>query len=162
MEKAEDRLPFFFRPSLFGALTLLILSFFAMMSNGQTSGALQNTTMQVLAAGKTNKQIAIPTQAPTPTPTPSPTPTVEPTADPIQDSVWDMLAQCETNGNWAEDTGNGYYGGLQFAQSSWESVGGSGNPAEASREEQIMRGKLLQARSGWAAWGGCAEKLELD
>jgi len=103
-----------------------------------------------------------PTDTPTPTPLPTATPTPMPTVDPTNDAVWDQLAACESNGHWNDDTGNGYYGGLQFNQGAWNSVGGSGNPASASREEQIMRGKMLQARRGWGAWGGCAAKLGLD
>jgi LysM repeat protein len=76
-------------------------------------------------------------------------------------SVWDRLAACEAGGNWAINTGNGYYGGLQFTLSSWQGVGGSGLPSNASREEQIMRGQMLQARSGWGAWPACSARLGL-
>jgi LysM repeat protein len=77
-------------------------------------------------------------------------------------SVWDRLAQCEAGGNWAINTGNGYYGGLQFTMSSWAAVGGSGLPSDASREEQIARGQLLQQRQGWGAWPACSAKLGLS
>lgn len=80
---------------------------------------------------------------------------------PSDGSVWDQIAACEAGGNWAINTGNGYYGGLQFSLSSWRSVGGSGLPSEASREEQIMRGQMLQARSGWGAWPACSSRLGL-
>jgi LysM repeat protein len=76
-------------------------------------------------------------------------------------SVWDQLAQCEAGGNWAANTGNGYYGGLQFTVSSWQAVGGSGLPSNASREEQIQRGEMLLARQGWGAWPACTAKLGL-
>ena len=76
-------------------------------------------------------------------------------------SVWDQLAACEAGGNWAINTGNGYYGGLQFNQGSWAAAGGSGYPNMASREEQIMRGQILQARQGWGAWPSCSAKLGL-
>lgn len=76
-------------------------------------------------------------------------------------SVWDRLAQCESGGNWSINTGNGYYGGLQFTLSTWRGVGGSGYPHQASREEQIARGQILQARSGWGQWPACAAKLGL-
>jgi len=76
-------------------------------------------------------------------------------------SVWDRLAQCEAGGNWHINTGNGYYGGLQFSLTSWRAVGGSGYPHEASREEQINRGERLQNIQGWGAWPGCAAKLGL-
>ncbi|HEV7952054.1 MAG TPA: transglycosylase family protein [Candidatus Saccharimonadales bacterium] len=76
-------------------------------------------------------------------------------------SAWDRLAQCEAGGNWAINTGNGYYGGLQFTISSWQAVGGSGLPSDASREEQIQRGEMLLARQGWGAWPACTAKLGL-
>lgn len=76
-------------------------------------------------------------------------------------TVWDRLAQCESGGNWAINTGNGYYGGLQFTLSSWSAVGGSGYPHQATRSEQIMRGQRLQAQQGWGAWPACAAQLGL-
>lgn len=76
-------------------------------------------------------------------------------------SVWDQLAQCEAGGNWSINTGNGYFGGLQFSISSWQAVGGSGLPSNASREEQIMRGEMLKSLQGWGAWPACSAKLGL-
>jgi len=76
-------------------------------------------------------------------------------------SVWDRLAQCEAGGNWSINTGNGYYGGLQFSLSSWRAVGGSGLPSDASRDEQIQRGQMLQSRAGWGSWPACSAKLGL-
>jgi LysM repeat protein len=75
--------------------------------------------------------------------------------------VWDRLAQCESGGNWAISTGNGFYGGLQFTLGSWQAAGGTGNPAQASREEQIARAQVLQSRQGWGAWPACSAKLGL-
>jgi hypothetical protein len=75
--------------------------------------------------------------------------------------VWDRLAACESGGNWSINTGNGYYGGLQFSLSSWRAVGGSGYPHRASRAEQIRRGRRLKARQGWGAWPSCSGKLGL-
>lgn len=77
------------------------------------------------------------------------------------DTVWDALAKCESGGNWAINTGNGYYGGVQFSLATWRSLGGTGLPSEASREEQIQRASALQARAGWGQWPGCARKLGL-
>ena len=74
---------------------------------------------------------------------------------------WDAVAQCESSGNWAINTGNGYYGGLQFSAATWRSVGGSGLPHQHSREEQIKRGQILQARAGWGQWPSCSAKLGL-
>ena len=76
-------------------------------------------------------------------------------------SVWDQLAACESGGNWAINTGNGFYGGVQFTLSTWQSIGGSGLPSDASREEQIMRAQMLQARSGWGQWPACSARLGL-
>ena len=76
-------------------------------------------------------------------------------------TVWDQLAECESGGNWGISTGNGYYGGLQFSQGSWNAAGGSGNPANASREEQIRVAENLQAQQGWGAWPACSSELGL-
>ncbi|QGA08964.1 DUF348 domain-containing protein [Nocardioides sp. dk884] len=77
------------------------------------------------------------------------------------DTVWDRLAQCESGGNWATNTGNGYYGGLQFSAATWASVGGTGLPHQHSREEQIKRGQILQSRAGWGQWPHCSSQLGL-
>ena len=76
-------------------------------------------------------------------------------------SVWTQLAACESGGNWAANTGNGYYGGLQFSLSSWRAVGGSGYPHEASASTQIAMAQRLQSSQGWGAWPGCAAELGL-
>lgn len=79
-------------------------------------------------------------------------------------SVWDRLAQCESGGNWSMNTGNGFYGGLQFMQSTWVSVGGTRYapaPHLASREQQIAAAETLLARSGWGQWPACSTKLGL-
>ena len=77
-------------------------------------------------------------------------------------SEWDRLAQCESGGNWSINTGNGYYGGLQFRLESWQAVGGSGYPHQASKEEQIHRAAKLQAIQGWRAWPACSARLGLS
>src|SRR5687768_8553280 len=87
-----------------------------------------------------NKQIATPTPA-VATQAASPRPKAT-NIIPSDGSVWDRIAACESGGNWAINTGNGYYGGLQFSLSSWRGVGGVGLPSEASREEQIARGQM--------------------
>lgn len=92
---------------------------------------------------------------------PAPAPAPRAAFAPSGGSVWDQLAQCESTGNWAINTGNGYYGGLQFSLSSWQAVGGSGLPSDASREEQIARAEMLQSRQGWGAWPACSAKLGL-
>ena len=75
--------------------------------------------------------------------------------------VWGALAQCESGGNPATNTGNGYYGLYQFSLSTWRAMGGSGLPSEASAAEQTQRAQALQARSGWGQWPACAAKLGL-
>lgn len=107
-----------------------------------------------------NQQIATPTPA-TATAQASATRSTVAAPSVAGGSVWDSLAACESGGNWAINTGNGFYGGLQFTLGSWQAVGGSGLPSDASREEQIMRGQLLQARGGWGNWPACSAKLGL-
>jgi Transglycosylase-like domain len=114
------------------------------------------------------------TAPPTTTTTAPPTTTTAPPAenpappstgggigDPGDYATWDALAECESGGNWQANTGNGYYGGLQFSASTWQSVGGSGLPHEHSRETQIHFGQVLQARSGWGQWPHCSAELGL-
>ena len=77
-------------------------------------------------------------------------------------TVWDQLAQCESGGNWAINTGNGYYGGLQFNLGTWQSYGGSGYPHQNSREAQIAVAERLRAATGgYGSWPHCAAQLGL-
>ncbi len=87
--------------------------------------------------------------------------TVVPPAGITPENVWDHLAMCESSGDWHINTGNGYYGGIQFLPESWAWVGGTGLPHEHTREEQIYRGTLLWQIQGWEAWPQCARKLGL-
>ena len=75
------------------------------------------------------------------------------------DDQWDRMAKCESGGDWSINTGNGFYGGLQFTLTSWRYVQGSGYPHQASRDEQIFRADLLWLIQGWGAWPGCSRKL---
>ncbi|HEX6352220.1 MAG TPA: transglycosylase family protein [Actinophytocola sp.] len=79
--------------------------------------------------------------------------------------VWDRLAKCEAGGNWAINTGNGYYGGLQFNLSTWQSNGGTqyaAYPHQATREQQIAIATLVRdRRGGYGAWPSCARQLGL-
>ncbi|SMD23708.1 resuscitation-promoting factor [Lentzea albidocapillata] len=80
--------------------------------------------------------------------------------------VWDRLAKCEAGGNWAINTGNGYYGGLQFSASTWAAHGGTAYaqlPHQATREQQIATATKLRDRAGgtYGAWPGCRAKLGL-
>jgi uncharacterized protein YabE (DUF348 family) len=77
-------------------------------------------------------------------------------------TVWDRLAQCESGGSWATNTGNGYYGGLQFSLGTWHAYGGSGLPSSASRTTQIaIATKVRNASGGYGAWPACAASLGL-
>ncbi len=77
-------------------------------------------------------------------------------------TVWDALAQCESGGNWAINTGNGYYGGLQFNLGTWRAYGGAGYPHQNSREAQIAVAERLRAATGgYGSWPGCASSLGL-
>jgi hypothetical protein len=93
-------------------------------------------------------------------PAPDPEPTTA-TATPADAGVWAALAECESSGDWSIDTGNGYYGGLQFLPSSWEAAGGTGMPHEAPPEEQIRVAENLLEMQGWDAWPACASQLGL-
>ncbi|WP_225845891.1 transglycosylase family protein [Streptomyces sp. HPF1205] len=75
--------------------------------------------------------------------------------------VWDRIAQCESGGNWHIDTGNGYYGGLQFSAATWRSYGGgryAPTADRAGREQQIAIATKVQRADGWGAWPVCARK----
>ena len=79
-------------------------------------------------------------------------------AQAASDSEWDTVASCESSGNWAINTGNGYFGGLQFDQNTWERNGGLRYAARAdlaTREEQIAIAEVTRARQGWGAWPVC-------
>jgi hypothetical protein len=67
----------------------------------------------------------------------------------------EAIAACESGGNPATDTGNGFYGKFQFTLSTWASVGGTGNPAQASEAEQNRRAAMLYAREGSSPWPVC-------
>jgi hypothetical protein len=136
------------------------------------------TTVPVTAAPTTTEAPA-PTTTAAPATTAAPPTTAAPTTtapqqqqarssdggyaydDPRSTQVWLDLAQCEAGGNWAANTGNGYYGGLQFSKGSWDAVGGTGYPHEHSRDTQITMGRRLQAEQGWGAWPHCSEELGL-
>jgi resuscitation-promoting factor RpfA len=83
------------------------------------------------------------------------------TANAAPDSAWDKLAQCESGGNWKINTGNGYYGGLQFSPTTWRAFGGKGMPHQASREQQIAVAERTLAAQGWNAWPSCSRKMGL-
>jgi hypothetical protein len=118
-------------------------------------------------------QVELPPPPPEPEPEPEPQPEPEPEPEPapqpssatptgsVPMETWDRLAQCESGGNWSINTGNGYYGGLQFNLNSWQWVGGTGYPHEASKETQIAMAERLLERQGWNAWPACSRQLGL-
>jgi hypothetical protein len=71
---------------------------------------------------------------------------------------WDAVAACESGGNWAINTGNGYYGGLQFSLGTWRANGGSGSPHNASRSEQIRVAENVLHSQGVGAWPSCGRR----
>ena len=71
---------------------------------------------------------------------------------------WDAVARCESSGNWAINTGNGFYGGLQFTLSTWRANGGAGNPANATREQQIAVAERVLRSQGIGAWPVCGKQ----
>jgi hypothetical protein len=104
------------------------------------------------------------------TPTTAPPTTAPPTTAPpsvASGSIWDEIAQCESGGNWAINSGNGYYGGLQFLLSTWQINGGTAfaaYPHQATREQQITVAERVRAANGgsYGAWGACASSLGLS
>ncbi|SDD91935.1 resuscitation-promoting factor [Auraticoccus monumenti] len=102
-------------------------------------------------------------EAPKPKPAPKPAPKPEPedSSSGASAGVWDRLAQCESGGNWSINTGNGYYGGVQFSAQTWKAYGGKGLPHENSKAEQIRIASKLQAAAGWGQWPSCSAKLGL-
>ena len=96
--------------------------------------------------------------------TPRPRAVAPPPVAPVGDDVWDRLAQCESGGNWAINTGNGYYGGLQFSYSTWHAYGGGAYadyPHQATREQQIAVAERLRAQRGYQPWPACRAELGL-
>ncbi|MEU8418981.1 transglycosylase family protein [Amycolatopsis japonica] len=79
-------------------------------------------------------------------------------ATPASATNWDAIAQCESSGNWNTNTGNGYYGGLQFSQSTWRAYGGTGSAHNASREQQIAVAERVLQGQGIGAWPHCGKK----
>lgn len=117
------------------------------------AAALQQAQQQ-----EQQRQAATTTTTPPVTNPPPPAPAVS------SNSVWDNLAWCESRGNWNMNSGNGFYGGLQFMLSTWLNMGGgqySYYPHEATREQQIEVASRLQAQYGWGQWPACSSALGL-
>ena len=87
------------------------------------------------------------------------------TAQAATDATWNRLAQCESSGNWHINTGNGYYGGVQFSDSTWDAYGGeryASTADQATREQQIVIAEKVLDAQGWGAWPACSSELGLD
>jgi uncharacterized protein YabE (DUF348 family) len=151
------------------------------------AGAIRHTYRVVRANGKVRSRKLVDTEVlrkpvpeielhgtkaypePEPEPEPEPAPAPEPEPEPqtpapaVSEGVWDQLAQCESGGNWSINTGNGYYGGLQFNLGTWQAYGGTGYPHENSREQQIAVATRLRDANGgsYGSWPSCAASLGL-
>ncbi|MEU9290779.1 transglycosylase family protein [Streptomyces sp. NPDC048275] len=111
--------------------------------------AFDRTTRIATLAGVTGVAIAAPLMA-------------AGSASAATDSEWDAVAQCEAGGNWSINTGNGYYGGLQFSASTWAAYGGTAYAStadQASKSQQIAIGEKVLAGQGKGAWPTCGTGL---
>lgn len=117
----------------------------------------------------------IPSSTPPPAPAPAPKPVTKAgraaaratlaASTSSGDSAWDKLAACESSGRWSVNTGNGYYGGLQFKQSTWAEYGGlayAPRANEASRADQIAVARKVLVGQGWRAWPSCSRKTGVN
>ena len=77
------------------------------------------------------------------------------------DSDFDRLAQCESGQRWDLNTGNGYYGGVQFSASTWHAYGGPDLPNQHSREDQIEIARRVWRARGWSPWPACSRQTGL-
>lgn len=75
--------------------------------------------------------------------------------------VWDKVAECESGGDWHINTGNGYYGGLQFSKQTWNGFGGKGTADDHSKKEQIRIAQKVLKKQGPGAWPTCGKKAGL-
>jgi hypothetical protein len=91
--------------------------------------------------------------------------TLPPPPNPIPHyDIWLLLADCESGSDWDISTGNGYYGGLQFAKTSWDGADGQQFtewPHEATPVQQMMTAEVLLDMQGWGAWPACSKRLGL-
>lgn len=132
-------------------------------------------TAATTSAAAVTAPIAVPAVAAAPAPPPPPARAVAPRASRTRArtapapagsagstaSNFARLRQCESGGNYAANTGNGYYGAYQFSASTWRSLGYAGLPHQATAATQDQAAIRLQARSGWGQWPSCARRLGL-
>ena len=117
-----------------------------------TSTTTTSTTVPLSSSSPVTKEPAMDSEEPYASPTLYGQPYL---ADWPNLAMWERMAWCESRNTWDIDTGNGYFGGLQFALGSWQWMGGEGSPSDASKEEQIYRANLLWKFQGWNGWPGC-------
>ncbi|GAA5014378.1 transglycosylase family protein [Kitasatospora paranensis] len=151
----------------------LVLILLAAPALGLAPAASPGTARAAAAAARgTARPAADPTRpggrdddpGPGPTPDPDPGPTPDQATGPTPDATWDALADCESDGDWQADTGNGYYGGLQIWPPTWREADGlrfADRPDRATRREQITVAETILATQGWRAWSACARTLGL-
>ncbi len=128
----------------------------------QAAPTLVPTTIKVAAKKKirTSPTTTVLAQIPEPDTAPVAAPAAS-AGSALPDSVWAALRKCESNGNYAINTGNGFYGAYQFAAGTWRKLGFSGLPHEAAPAVQDEAARKLQASSGWGPWPACSRKLGL-
>jgi uncharacterized protein YabE (DUF348 family) len=143
-----------------GATGVRTLTYRVIRHNGKTVDKKQ-TTSKITKKPVTRVVMVGTKEKPKPKPTTGGSTPSTGGGSPASGSVWDRLAQCESGGNWSINTGNGYYGGLQFSASTWRAYGGSGLPHQNSRAQQIAIAQKLQAAAGWGQWPACSSKLGL-
>jgi hypothetical protein len=110
-------------------------------------------------AAPSNTTNAAPTAPAAPADTANAAPAAPSDATPTD--KWDKIAACESGGDWNTNTGNGYYGGLQFNVTTWHDYGGQGLPHQASKATQITVAEKVLAKQGWGAWPVCSRKAGL-
>jgi len=117
-------------------------------------GAVPTTTTTTT----TTTTAAVPAGVPSPGPS---APSAGPGPVAPTPAVWAALRQCESGGNYAEDSGNGYYGAYQFSLNTWEGIGETGLPSDAPPAVQDQAAARLQALRGWEPWPACSAHLGL-
>jgi hypothetical protein len=125
-------------------------------STGQSTTVTGTTLPPTTETSTTVPVVTTPTTAPG---TPPIIAAVAPAAP--AGGVWAQLRWCESRDNYADDTGNGYYGAYQFSLATWEGIGYTGLPSAAAPAVQDQAAQRLQARSGWGQWPACARSLGL-
>jgi len=128
----------------------------------QTQLDQARTTLVTLQSQRSAAQQTAPRPPSPPTGSTAPAPAPAPTDPAPTGRDWDAVAQCESGGNWSINTGNGYYGGLQFSQTTWIAFGGAAYAPRAdlaARAQQIAVAEKVLAVQGPGAWPTCGRSL---